>query len=223
MIPALNEQDGIQQTLLALPKQSLHEMGYEVQVLVVDNGSTDSTAEIARNAGADVVSEPRRGYGYALKRGFATASGSIIATADADGTYPLEIIPLLLRTFEDEGLDFLTTNRLAGLSEEAMSRQNQLGNSILTAVTRLIFGMDVRDVESGMWVFRKNLLPELKLSSNSWPLSHEIKIEAYFYAKCRSKEVPIPYKHRIGQTNLMNAWRVGFTDLLHIVKKRMVR
>jgi len=91
----------------------------------VDNGSTDSTARLASEAGADVISEPVRGYGKALKRGFSTASGDVIVTADADATYPLEAIPSLLDTFARDGLDFLTTNRFAALDESAMSIVNR--------------------------------------------------------------------------------------------------
>ncbi len=74
-----------------------------------------------------------------------------------------------------------------------------------------------------MWLFRKDLLPRLRLRSDSWPLSHEIKIEACYYSGCRWKEVPIEYRARVGQTKLSNAWKVGIIDLLHIAKKRFVR
>ena len=88
-------------------------MGYKVQVLVVDNGSTDRTGELAQQAGADVVFEGRRGYGRAYKTGFAYAKGDIIATADADMTYPVEDIPKMVHQLNKEKLDFITTNRYA--------------------------------------------------------------------------------------------------------------
>ena len=223
VIPALNEEQGIETTIRAIPRHDLETMGYAVQVLVADNGSTDRTADLARQAGADVVFEPKRGYGSALKAAFNSASGDVIITADADATYPLESIPLLLNTLENEHLDFITTNRFADLAQGAMSRQHMIGNTLLTLAARLLFGLNIRDVESGMWVFRKDVLKKLKLHSDSWPLSHEIKIEACYYAKCRWKEVPVHYTARTGQTKLLNGWKVGFVDLLHIVKKRLVR
>ena len=73
VIPALNEERAIVKTIHAVPKADLTKMGYDAQVLVVDNGSTDGTAELAREAGADVVLEPNRGYGRAIKTGFASA------------------------------------------------------------------------------------------------------------------------------------------------------
>ena len=223
VIPALNEEQGIQHTIAAVPRKEIEAIGYGVQVLVVDNGSTDRTAELARQAGADVVAQPVRGYGSALKKGFASAAGDVIVTADADGTYPLEAIPSLLGTMERDNLDFLTTNRFADLDKAAMPLVNRAGNRMLAVVTMILFRIRMEDPESGMWLFRKDLLARLKLHSDSWPLSHEIKIEACCYSGCRWKEVPIPYHARIGRTKLSNAWKVGLIDLLHIAKKRVVR
>jgi glycosyltransferase involved in cell wall biosynthesis len=223
VIPALNEEEGIARTVGAVPRAEIRRIGYETQVLVVDNGSSDSTAKLASEAGADVVFEPMRGYGRALKRGFFAASGDVIVTADADATYPLEAIPSLLDTFARDGLDFLTTNRFADLDDGAMSTVNRVGNTILAVAARVFFQLDMRDPESGMWMFKKDILTDLKLHSDSWPLSHEIKIEACYYARCRWKEVPIRYGTRVGKTKLVNNWRVGLIDLLHIAKKRVVR
>lgn len=223
VIPALDEEEGIAKTVEAIPREEIAAMGYKSQVLVVDNGSHDRTAELATKAGADVVLEPIRGYGSALKKGFSAASGDVIVTADADGTYPVETIPMLLETFDRDRLDFLTTNRFVSLDKAAMSPQNRLGNTVLALETRILFGMNMKDPESGMWMFRKGILDKLKLHSNSWPLSHEIKIEACYYGGCRWKEVAIRYRVRLGNTKLLNGWRVGLMDLLHIAKKRVVR
>jgi glycosyltransferase involved in cell wall biosynthesis len=223
VIPALNEEEGITRTIERVPITEIRRIGYETQVLVVDNGSTDHTAKRASEAGADVVSEPVRGYGKALKTGFSAASGDIIVTADADATYPLEAIPSLLDVFNRDGLDFLTTNRFADLDKGTMSALNMVGNTILAMATRVLFRLDMRDPESGMWMFKKDVLNTLKLHSDSWPLSHEIKIEACYYAGCRWKEVPVRYGTRLGKTKLVNNWKVGFIDLFHIAKKRVVR
>jgi len=223
VIPALNEERAIVKTIHAIPRADLNRMGYDTQVLVVDNGSTDATAELAKKAGADVILEPDRGYGKALRTGFASAQEGVIVTADADATYPLEDIPSLLAAFQDNHLDFLTTNRLAGLDDGAMSSVNRIGNVILATATRVLFQLHMRDPESGMWMFKKDILGALELHSNSWPLSHEIKIEACYYNRCRWMEVPIRYRRRVGRTKLLDAWKVGLIDLCHITKKRLVR
>ena len=223
VIPALNEEKGIEKTIKAIPRSTLEQVGYQLQVLVVDNGSTDKTAELARKAGADVISEPKRGYGSALKAGFASAAGTVIVTADADATYPLEDIPRLVQTLENKNLDFITTNRFTSLDKGAMSLLNRVGNTILALETRVLFGLGMSDPESGMWIFKKDILSKLRLHSDSWPLSHEIKIEACYYDKCRWTEIPIRYRSRAGETKLLNGWKVGLIDFLHIAKKRIVR
>ena len=223
VIPALNERDGIDKTIQSIPKAKLEAMGYKIQVVVVDNGSSDGTGELARKAGAEVVLESRRGYGRAHKAGFASATGDIIATIDADATYPVDDIPRLVAILEQEGLDFLTTNRFALMHNGAMSFRNKTGNAILSLLVRSLFWINMRDPESGMWVFRRELLGKLKLGSDSWPFSHELKLEACYYSGCPWKEVPIQYRARYGQSKLSRAWQVGFDDFCHIIKKRFIR
>jgi len=222
IIPARNEKDGIERTIQAIPKEELQKMGYQVQILVVDNGSEDGTGELARKAGAEVVFEPRPGYGSAYKSGFAHAQGDIIATADADTTYPVEDIPRLVEILEKENLDFLTTNRFAFMEKGAMSFRNKLGNAILSLTTRILFRLDLRDSQSGMWVFRKSILDSLVLRSDGMPLSEELKVEACYYARCHWKEMPIQYRVRVGQIKL-RVWKDGFQNFLYLVKKRFVR
>jgi len=222
VIPALNEEEGIGKTIQAVPTHELDKMGYEVQILVVDNGSEDRTAELARKAGAEVVFEPRQGYGRAYKTGFANASGDIIATADADATYPVEDIPKLVKILEEEKLDFLTTNRFAMMEKGAMSSRNKMGNAILSLTMRLLFGLNIKDSQSGMWVFRSSVLGEAKLHANGMPLSEELKLEACYFLKRRWKEVPILFRGRIGEAKI-RAWKDGFQNLFYLVRKRFSR
>jgi len=221
VIPALNEELGIEKTVRAVPRAEIDKIGYRTQVLVVDNASDDATAELAARAGAEVVAEPNRGYGTALKKGFAAAAGDVIVTADADATYPLEDIPRLVQILDSENLDFITTNRFAFLQRDAMSNRNRIGNAILSWTMRLLFRLKIDDSQSGMWVFRKSILEKLKLSSNT-PLSQEIKIEACHFARCRWREVPIQYRPRSGKAKL-GGWKVGTGNLIHLVKKRLRR
>jgi glycosyltransferase involved in cell wall biosynthesis len=221
VIPALNEELGIEKTIRAVPIAEIDKIGYHTQVLVVDNGSEDATARLAAGAGAEVVSEPNRGYGTALKKGFAAADGDVIVTADADATYPLEDIPRLVQILDSENLDFITTNRFALLQREAMSRRNRVGNAILSWTMRLLFGIRIEDSQSGMWVFRKAILQRLRLTSNT-PLSQEIKIEACHFARCRWREVPIQYMTRSGKAKL-GGWKVGTGNMMHLITKRLRR
>lgn len=221
VIPALNERDSIVKTIQAIPEADLEDMGYEIQILVVDNGSNDGTGELARKAGAEIVFEPNRGYGNAFKTGFAHASGEIIVTVDADATYPVEDIPRLVQILERENLDFLTTDRFSLMAKDVMSFRNKVGNTILSFVVRLLFGLNIEDSQSGMWVFRKNILGNLVLKSNT-PFSQELKVEACYFAKYHWREVPIKYYPRSGKAKL-GGWKVGFTNLFQLFRKRLIR
>ena len=123
VIPAYNEQGNIPQTIAAVPIERLRAAGFGVEVLVVDNGSTDRTGHVARAHGAKVIVQPVRGYGNAYKAGFANCTGDVIATGDADLTYPFEILPEALARLDRDGLDFITTDRLG---ESAARRHDPL-------------------------------------------------------------------------------------------------
>jgi len=197
-------------------------MGFDVQILVVDGDSRDETRELAGRAGAEVIIEPRRGYGRAYKTGFAHATGEIIATADADLTYPVEDIPELVGVLQEENLDFITTNRFACIEKGAMPLHNRIGNGVLTLTTRLLFGINIHDSQSGMWVFKKDILDGLMLRSDKMSFSEEIKVEACHFARLRYREMPIKYRPRMGEIKL-RVWRDGFQNLLYLIKKRLTR
>lgn len=222
VIPALNEERAIEKEISAIPRRKLEEMGFDVQILVIDNGSEDRTGELAMRAGAEVILEPRRGYGRAYKTGFANAVGEIIATADADLTYPVEDIPRFVELLDEENLDFITTNRFAKMDKGAMSLRNKLGNTVLNLVLRLLFRIDLRDSQSGMWIFRRSILDKFVLRSDGMSFSEELKLEACHFTKCRWKELPIHYSSRLGRIKL-RGWRDGLQNLLYLMRKRLFR
>ncbi len=222
VIPALNEECGIVNTINNVPKEKLENMDCEVQILVVDNGSDDNTVELARNAGAEVIFEPKRGYGSAYKTGFLHAAGDIIATADADATYPVEDIPRLIKILEDENLFFLTTDRFALLENGVMPLRKKIGNRILSFVMKRLFGINITDSQSGMWIFRRSILDNMVLKFDTMAFSEEIKIEACHFSKSRWKEVPIEYKARLGESKV-RSWRDGFGNLFSLIEKRVSR
>lgn len=219
VIPAMNEEEGIGQVLDELPLKELEAMGYPSEVVVVDGESVDRTRDIAREKGARVLIEPRKGYGRAYKSGFEVAQGEIIATGDADLTYPFAKLPEYLRLFEREKLDFVTTNRFARLQPGAMSAKHKVGNWVLSTTQRVLFMVDVKDSQSGMWIFRREILPKLTLTSDGMPLSEEIKIEAFSKGELRSREIPIEYRVRVGDVKL-SSWKDGWRNLKFLFKKR---
>jgi glycosyltransferase involved in cell wall biosynthesis len=201
VIPAYNEQEAIAQTLAAIPVRQLESVGFGVEVLVVDNASTDDTGRLAREHGARVIVQPVRGYGNAYKAGFANCIGDIIATGDADLTYPFEILPEAIAKLDAEHLDFLSTNRLHSLRSQAMSRSHIWGNRVLSGMSRVLFQLPFNDSQSGMWVFRRHVLSRLRVVSGGMAFSQELKVEVHRRG-FRCGELPIVYSPRGGRTKL---------------------
>jgi len=214
IIPTMNEELSIGSVIDEV-KQAVAALEYEI--LVVDTNSRDRTREIAASKGAVVIDEPRRGYGRAYKTGFEKATGDVIATLDADMTYPASEIPRFVEMLDSQGLDFVTTNRFARMEKGAMGGKHRLGNWVLSLTTRVLFRVRVRDSQSGMWVFRRSILPRLELASDGMALSEEIKIEAF--RKAKATEVPITYRVRVGEVKL-NSWKDGLGNLKYLFKKR---
>jgi glycosyltransferase involved in cell wall biosynthesis len=213
----MNEEESIGEVMDSI-NTAMKEGNLEFEVLVVDTNSKDRTREIASEKGAKIIDEPRRGYGRAYKTGFEKADGDVLATLDADCTYPAEDIPGLVKMLEDENLDFITTDRLSKMEAGVMSTKHRFGNWALKFTTNLLFGMKIKDSQSGMWVFRKSILDKIYLTSDGMPLSEEIKIEAW-KKKLRAKEVPIIYSIRKGEVKLQS-WNDGFKNLKFLFKKR---
>lgn len=218
VIPALNEEEGIAAVINQVPVQKLEELGYKTEIIVVDNASTDRTAEIASQHGARVVFQPNRGYGNAYKAGFASATGDIIATGDADMTYPFDMLPEILKAMRDNGVEFLNTNRLETLNPEAMTFSHVIGNWGLSLVTRVLFGWPYRDSQSGMWIFKREIWQHLDVRSPGMPFSQELKIEAYAKGFI-CDELPIEYRPRVGQVKL-NTMKDGIRNISQLFLKR---
>lgn len=215
VIPTMNEEASIGLVIDEIRTALEGTRPYEV--IVVDTDSRDRTREIASEKGAIVIPEPRRGYGRAYKTGFESASGEIIATLDADMTYPASQIPRLANMLESQGLDFITTDRFADMTKGAMSAKHRLGNKVLSVAARLLFRVKVKDSQSGMWVFRRTVLDSLELESDGMAMSEEIKIEAF--KKAKATEVPITYRVRVGEVKLQS-WSDGLGNLRFLFRKR---
>ena len=219
VIPAFNEAENIQPVLASVPVDELADAGWSTEVVVVDNNSTDETGRIAREHGATVVFQPERGYGNAYKAGFAAASGEVIATGDADQTYPFDALPGLLSVLEDRDVEFLTTDRLHPANRESMKDSHFIGNHVLSSVSRLLFGHGFRDSQSGMWIFRSRVWRGLDVRSPGMAFSQEIK-NAAALAGLRVLEVPIEYRMRSGEVKL-NAIGDGLSNLYSLFEHRL--
>lgn len=212
IIPCLNEEQGIEQVLRSMPE-------FVDQVIVVDNGSTDRTSDVAKSLGAEVIREEVRGYGRAYKRGFSCARGDVIVTLDGDHSYPVDAISYLIEAFLHLDIDFLNASRFPVRDRQAMSLKHKFGNLILSLAMSMLYFRWVRDSQSGMWVFRRTVLQNMNLESDGMAFSEEIKIEALKSRTVRFSEISIQYSSRLGEIKL-NPWRDGFYNLWFLVRKR---
>ncbi len=212
IIPCLNEEEGIRRVLENMPE-------FVDEVIVVDNNSTDRTHDVASSMGAKVIRETVRGYGRSYKRGFANATGDLIVTLDGDHSYPVDALSYLIEAFRHLEVDFLNASRFPVRDRHAMSFKHKVGNLILSLAMSALYFRWVRDSQSGMWVFRRSILAEMKLVSDGMAFSEEIKIEALKSPRVRFGEISILYTSRLGEIKL-NPWRDGFQNLWFLVKKR---
>jgi dolichol-phosphate hexosyltransferase len=212
VIPCLNEEQGIERVLRRVPS-------FVDEVIVVDNGSTDKTSEVANSFGATVIREDVRGYGRAYKKGFSLATGDVIITLDGDHSYPPDAISYLVEAFLHLEADFLNASRFPVRRRQAMSLKHKCGNLILSLAMSILFFRWVRDSQSGMWVLRRSILENMQLDSDGMAFSEEIKIEALLQPHFRFEEISIQYSSRLGEIKL-NPWRDGLQNLLFLFRKR---
>jgi glycosyltransferase involved in cell wall biosynthesis len=210
VIPCLNEADCIERCVRAA-RAGLEDHGLEGEVIVVDNGSTDGSAELAERGGAQVVEEPRRGYGSAYLAGFAAASGEYVVMADADLTYDFADIHRFVAELED-GADFVIGDRMDNIQPGAMPWLHRyVGNPVLTGVLNLFFRTGVKDAHCGMRAVRRDSLPALDLRTTGMEFASEMVIRAA-KAGLRTRQITIEYHPRGGQSKL-SSFRDGWRHL----------
>ena len=208
VLPCLDEAETVAACVLKA-FDVLDREGLEGEVIVVDNGSVDGSAELAQAAGARVVHEPRRGYGSAYLAGFSAASGDYIVMADSDLTYDLDDLPRFLAELDD-GAQLVMGDRMDNIQPGAMVWLHRyVGNPVLAALLNLLFQAGVHDPHCGMRAFRREVLPALDLRTTGMEFASEMVIRA---AKegLAIRELPIAYHPRQGESKLSrfrDGWR----------------
>jgi glycosyltransferase involved in cell wall biosynthesis len=190
IIPALNEAACIEPLLAELPP------GVAQEVLVVDNGSTDDTASVARQAGARVVGEPRRGYGYACAAGVAAATGEILAFMDGDGSFVPAELRTLLWPIQDGSADLVLGTRMrGGMAAGAMPAHQRLGNQLVARLMALLYDLRLTDL-GPFRAIRRDLLLALDMRERTygWPVEMIVKAARQ---RARIVELPVSYRPRI--------------------------
>lgn len=215
VIPTMNEETSIGEVLDEIRAAMA---GRDYEIVTVDTSSRDRTNIIAAAKGARVVPEPRRGYGRAYRTGFASTEGSYIVTMDADLTYPGDRIPELLQPLEVDRADFVSGDRLSGLSPGAMSGMHRIGNEMLNRAFHLLFRYPIVDSQSGMWAFRRAILSRVRPTNDGMAFSEELKLET-IRAGYRFLEVPIEYRSRIGERKI-RSFRDAAGNMAWLLRRR---
>ena len=179
IVPCLNEEAAVGK-VVDKAFEGIRRSGLLGEVVVVDNASTDSSAEVAAAHGAIVVSEPRRGYGSAYLAGLEAARGDYLVMGDADDTYPLEELSAFVERL-DVGDDLVIGSRFKGtIHGDAMPFLNRfVGNPILTGLLNILFGVKVSDAHCGMRAVRRDALPALDLHSTGMEFASEMVFKAF--------------------------------------------
>jgi glycosyltransferase involved in cell wall biosynthesis len=192
IIPAYNEEDSIGRVLNDLPQEKLKE------IIVVNNASTDNTAEVARLNGAKVVEERHRGYGAACLRGISEVSGSdIVVFIDGDySDYPEELDQLIKPILENRA-DFVLGSRMIYLeSREALLPQARYGNKLATFLMHMFFGYRFTDL-GPFRAIRFDSLKQMNMVDTDFGWTVEMQIKAV-KNNLRIQEIPVHYRERIG-------------------------
>jgi glycosyltransferase involved in cell wall biosynthesis len=210
VIPCLNEEENIE-ACVTKAIVAMREAGIAGEVVVADNASEDRSAELARAAGARVVTETRRGYGSAYLAGFAAARGRYLVMADADLTYDFAEIPRFVELLE-EGAELVMGDRMDNIHPGAMPWLHRyVGNPVLTGILNVFFRTGVSDAHCGMRALRRDVLPRLDLRTTGMEFASEMVIRAS-KEKLDIREFPIEYHPRGGESKL-SSFRDGWRHL----------
>jgi len=221
LIPALNEEASLPHVLQALPRDFVQD------IVVVDNGSTDRTAEVARANGARVIAEPQRGYGSACLRGLGDLAGrpegppGIVVFLDGDFSDHPEELTRLVQPIQEDQRDFVLGSRLLGNREPgAMPPQSVWGNRLACFLMRCLFGACYTDL-GPFRAIRWDTLERLGMSDRNFGWTVEMQIKAARLG-LRVLEVPAAYRRRIGASKISGTVRgtvLAGSKILYLIAK----
>jgi len=215
VLPCLNEEETLADCI-AEARRGVEALGpdYQAEIVVVDNGSTDKTRDVAERAGAHVISERRRGYGSALGRGIKDATGEVVVTGDADGSYRFDRLGPLVEPVL-AGADLVVGSRLKGRLEPGAMPwlHRRLGTPVLTFLVNRFFRTRISDVNCGQRALRRAAAQALDLRAAGMEFASEMVVKAAL-AGYRIEEVPVDFRRdRRGHPPHLRPWRDGWRHL----------
>jgi glycosyltransferase involved in cell wall biosynthesis len=211
VMPCLNEEEAIGPCIEKI-QRTFSEAGIDGEIVICDNGSTDSSVAIAERLGARVVHQPLRGYGNAYLKGFEHARGRYLVMGDADDTYDFTMIPLFLDALQRDGVQFVTGSRyLGGGDGHITTLHRYFGNPALTRILNFLFGTRYTDVYCGFRAFPRVAYNRIRPVSPGMEFNLELAINAGL-AGLKTHEIPIVLAPRKGESKL-RTFRDGWRSL----------
>ncbi len=215
-LPCRNEGGHLKEVIDRVPK-------IVDEIIVISNKSKDDTVKVAKKLGVKALEDNRTvggiGYGFAHMTGINAATGDIIVGADGDATYPIEDLAKVIDFMVKKKLDFVSCNRYPLQDGTKIPFKLRAGVWMLNTEVKLLYGKQINDILSGMWVFRKDVRDELKLTMGEWNLSPQIKINAAINKNIKFAEFSIAQHQRLGESH-QNYFKTGFQHAKWILKNR---
>jgi len=216
IIPAYNEEKTIGNVVEETIKV-MDSIGMPYEIIVVDDGSTDRTREVAGNYKIRVLSNERnRGKGYALRKGFKNAYGDIIVTMDADGSHNPEEIPLLIKPLFN-GADIVAGSRFMGALKDHTSELHVFGNKIINTAIMLLTRKPITDSQTGLRAMKRDVLQKINLESNGFEIETEITVKG-LKKGFKLQEMPINCRRRENGLSKLRTLQDGAKILKTIIK-----
>lgn len=217
VIPVFNEEATIG-NVVTRTKNALEKLGVTYEILVVDDGSADRSADIAKELKVQVLRKEHQGKGFALRYGFMQAKGESVITLDADGSHKPEEIPQILRHLREDRADFVIGSRFCYSEDNKtkIPKINRVGNMLFNDLIWRLTGARTSDSQSGFRAFRSSLIKRMRLGSQGYEVESEMLVKALKMG-ARIAEAPISFDQRTVGRSKLDPIRDGIKILYAIV------